>query len=211
MEDIDLDQLPVPDWGLNCPKCRYPLRGLPGHTCPECGRAFKPEELVHSWTRLRDPRLSGGELPLPDFGVVCAACGMALAGAKARCCPVCGAAFEPLSWRPAGVWFVIDGALAGGLPMPLVEMLLSTEAIPYLVYDGRTVVDIYTGGSALGSKLLAASEFWYDFREAVTRTRREMTIDRQRQGASAWRCGGCGETVPAHFEICWNCERGRSA
>lgn len=20
-----------------------------------------------------------------------------------------------------------------------------------------------------------------------------------------WRCGQCGETVPGHFEVCWNC------
>ncbi|MEM8739005.1 MAG: hypothetical protein AAGG38_11095 [Planctomycetota bacterium] len=43
---FDLDQLPVPDLGLSCPACAYPLAGLPQHVCPECGRAFTLEEFV---------------------------------------------------------------------------------------------------------------------------------------------------------------------
>ncbi len=24
-----------------------------------------------------------------------------------------------------------------------------------------------------------------------------------------WQCGGCGESVPGNFELCWQCERAR--
>ena len=67
--DIDLNTLPIPDWGLICPKCRYPLVGLPAHRCPECGTEFDMADVVQTWHRLRDPRFTGHELPLPDFGL----------------------------------------------------------------------------------------------------------------------------------------------
>jgi hypothetical protein len=38
--------LPIPDLGMLCRKCRYPLGGLPEHRCPECGRAFDIDEHI---------------------------------------------------------------------------------------------------------------------------------------------------------------------
>ena len=43
---FDPDTLPVPDLGLSCPGCGYPLAGLTEHRCPECGRGFEMEEFV---------------------------------------------------------------------------------------------------------------------------------------------------------------------
>jgi rubrerythrin len=39
-------ELPIPDMGWHCPKCDYPLRGLPRHLCPECGTPFDPTALL---------------------------------------------------------------------------------------------------------------------------------------------------------------------
>jgi hypothetical protein len=36
--------MPLPD-DATCAGCGYPLRGLPAHRCPECGRAFHPNDL----------------------------------------------------------------------------------------------------------------------------------------------------------------------
>ena len=41
-------ELPIPNMGWHCAKCRYPLRGLPRHICPECGTAFDPGALLGS-------------------------------------------------------------------------------------------------------------------------------------------------------------------
>ncbi|MEX0654069.1 MAG: hypothetical protein WD534_12055 [Phycisphaeraceae bacterium] len=43
---FDPDALPVPDLGLRCIDCGYPLAGLRRHQCPECGRAFTLHEYV---------------------------------------------------------------------------------------------------------------------------------------------------------------------
>jgi hypothetical protein len=40
--------LPVPDVGLLCMNCGYPLGGLPDHRCPECGRRFDIDEHIPS-------------------------------------------------------------------------------------------------------------------------------------------------------------------
>ncbi|RMF77629.1 MAG: hypothetical protein D6744_11140, partial [Planctomycetota bacterium] len=66
--ELDVWQLPIPDWGLTCPRCRYPLRGLPSHRCPECGTDLDMEKLVEPWSRIREPRFDGTQLPIPNFG-----------------------------------------------------------------------------------------------------------------------------------------------
>lgn len=37
---------PVPHLGLECDGCGYPLRGLPGDQCPECGREFSLTDYI---------------------------------------------------------------------------------------------------------------------------------------------------------------------
>lgn len=46
MSPFDPDALPVPDLGLSCPRCGYPLAGLTEHRCPECGRPFTLSEFI---------------------------------------------------------------------------------------------------------------------------------------------------------------------
>lgn len=43
---FDPNQLPMPDLGLTCRECGYPLAYLPGHRCPECGWSFTLDDLV---------------------------------------------------------------------------------------------------------------------------------------------------------------------
>ncbi|MEO1236923.1 MAG: hypothetical protein AAFX76_09070 [Planctomycetota bacterium] len=56
---FDPDQLPVPDLGLGCSHCGYPLAGLPKRVCPECGRAFVLSEMVPKGDM--PPLVAGGE------------------------------------------------------------------------------------------------------------------------------------------------------
>ena len=206
-EPVDLDQLPIPDWGLHCPQCGYPLRGLPEHRCPECGTRFRMADLVRTWTRLREPRRTGRESPLPDYGLSCEACGAKLAGAREQRCPGCGRPFDLLRLRPRPAWFVIDEALAEPLPLATVEVLLAGDQIPFVRLDERRAVELYLGSRAIGARLRVPSEFFFDVLELLTRTRAEM--QQARRAAPPWRCPSCGEEVPGHFEQCWNCEQPR--
>jgi hypothetical protein len=208
--EIDLAQLPIPDWGLTCPRCHYPLRGLPTHRCPECGRRLVIKELVGPWTRLRDPRFTGHELPFPDFGLRCRACGQPLAGAAALACPSCGAAFDPERWRPPRTWFILDAALCGRLPVPGVQALLASEGVPHFPMFEMTIGEVYGGRSIMVDRLRVASEFYFEVRWLLEDARREMEAVRAAGDRGAWRCAACGEENPVHFEICWNCEAPRT-
>lgn len=56
---FDPNTLPVPDFGLACKACGYPLAGLSQHRCAECGQPFTLEEYLPKgdWP----PLIAGGE------------------------------------------------------------------------------------------------------------------------------------------------------
>ena len=207
--DVDLAQLPIPDWGLTCPGCGYLLRGLPVHRCPECGEPIAIEALIRSWTRLRDPRFTGRESPLPDFGLRCPQCDHPLVGAVGSACGHCGAAFDPAVWRPHGAWFVLDAELCGALPIAGVQALLAAEGVPYFPVMEMTISEIYGGQSIMVNRLRVPSEFYFEVRWLLQSERREVEAVRAAGEQTQWRCSHCGEDNPGHFEVCWSCERAR--
>ncbi len=205
---VDIYQLPIPDWGLHCPNCRYPLVGLPSHRCPECGMELNMEALVKPWHRTRPPRFSGNELPWPDFGLDCTACGMALAGAGQHGCPRCGKPFDLEDWLPAGESFVVDQVFLGEVPVLPFEAMLRDEGVPYRYVAGKTVGDIYGLTSGTAVRLEVPTDFYLEVCYLRQQARREMEAGRRQMGQT-WRCPRCGEDVPGHFELCWNCQTPR--
>ncbi len=205
---IDIDQLPIPDWGLVCPRCSYPLRGLPEHRCPECGLAFHMENVVKPWHRLRPPRFTGDELPLPDFDLRCRDCDRPLAGARTRTCPHCGGAFSPDDFRPRREWFVVDQAFAHDLALAGVETLLANERVPFTRATGKALADIYGTAPIVGSPLLVSTEFYFEVRWLLQRARDHVEHLRDDPPAD-WACPHCGEPVPGHFDVCWKCQTPR--
>jgi hypothetical protein len=208
--DIDLNTLPIPDWGIECPHCRYPLVGLPSHRCPECGTRFDMAEIVQPWHRLREPRFTGHELPLPDFGLLCHACRHPLAGARQRACPACSAAFDPEAIRPRRKWFIVDQAMCGYVSLVGLEPLLAAERLPHMRAHGKLLAEIYGVAKIIGSRLLVPNEFFFELLWLIQKTSKEMQQVREQPG-SPWTCPRCGEEVPDHFNVCWNCEHPRQA
>ena len=208
--EIDLNILPSPDWGLECPQCRYPLVGLPGHSCPECGTAFDMAGVVKSWHRLREPRFSGHELPLPDFGLLCHACRHPLAGARRRACPDCGAPFDPESIRPRRNWFIVDQGMCGDVSLAGLEPLLAAERVPHMRAHGKLLAEIYGVAKIVGSRLLVPAEFYFELLWLIRDAAKEIEQIR-REPVTPWTCPNCGEEVPGHFKVCWSCEQPRKA
>jgi rubrerythrin len=207
--EVDLNQLPIPAWGLNCPKCRYLLDGLPAHRCPECGTAFNVADLTGTWTHLRPPRFSGAELPIPDFGFTCRGCQQPVAGWTSRTCPTCSAVFDPAAERPDGAWFHADEEFCAPLLPPLVEMLAAANQIPYVLSEERSVAALYMG--RLGPpRLMISTAFFFELLHLI----REESL-RMAAGATVapqeWTCPGCGESVPGNFDVCWSCQAARPA
>jgi hypothetical protein len=159
--------------------------------------------IVPSWTRLRDPRYTGAELPFPDFGMACDACDAALAGASERACPVCGSAFDAEAARPSKTWFVVEPLLHEPLPIALVESILATEDVPHIVREGL---------SAFGTSyrnLLVPSEFYFECLWLIQDARLRIEAEHQKPSSDAWLCRGCGEENPAGFARCWHCSAER--
>ena len=206
--EIDLWQLPIPDWGLECPKCRYLLRGLPSHRCPECGTKFEMAEVVRPWHRLRDPRFSGHELPLPDFGLRCRVCQEPLAGAPTHRCPSCTAGFDPESIRPQRKWFIVDQEMCGDVTLAGLETLLAVEHVPYTRAHRKALAEIYGVTEIIGSRLLVPREFFFEVLWLIRRATQDIQRVREQPEAD-WTCPHCGEVVPGHFDVCWNCETSR--
>lgn len=203
---IDIHQIPIPDWSLVCPRCAYPLRGLPSHRCPECGATLDMSKLVKPWTRLRSPDFTGQELPIPDFGLDCPVCGTALAGAAAHRCVQCGVEVRMEAFRPRSRWFEADTWTGGEPATGQIEMLLQSRHIPHVRSPSRSTTDVFLARGTAGGVLYVLSEFFFDFMDVL---RQERHARRSAAFAAAWNCRSCGELVPGHFEICWNCESNR--
>ncbi len=202
--EIDPAQLPVPDWGLRCPACDYELRGLPSHRCPECGETFDVAALLKSWTRVRPPRFSGRERPIPDWGFQCSGCRRELRGWPTARCPQCGVENDPLERLPAAAFFMLHEQSCPGLNGPTVELLMQREQIPYIFQLQRTFGDMILGRGDFPWRLFIPREFFFDSCAALAAERRRLAQART-LGAIEWHCARCGENNPGTFSICWNC------
>lgn len=205
--DIDVNQLPIPDFGLTCPQCEYPLRGLPAHRCPECGAALDIPSLIRPWTRLRPPHYTGADRPLPDFGLLCDTCETPLAGALDDACGACGRSFDLDALAPPRQWFILDAALAGPLPIPGVQALLAEENVPHVPVTEKSVAEIYGGHGVLSDRLRVPSEFFFEVLWLLAQAKRDAQAARDRAGQDDWTCTNCGEENPGNFDVCWNCEQ----
>ena len=197
--DIDLDQLPIPDWGLTCPRCGYALLGLPSHRCPECGLKFDMRDLVRSWTRLREPRFNGSELPLPDFGFTCPDCEYPLSGAPDCHCPRCGTRFDLQEHRPIRPWFNVATTLEEQVPMQVIEGLLLEEYVPHVLVEGQDPFGLSNRG------LMISSDFYFDFLWLMRQHGRRPAAVREARQEQSWICGQCNSENPTNFDVCWSC------
>ena len=203
--EIDLYQLPIPNWGLRCPTCRYRLRGLAHHVCPECGTELDMGEIVQSWHRVREPWYTGDEFPVLDFGLTCSQCAGSLTGAAQHVCPTCGLDFDPLLLAPPWKWFQIDHHNSAGLPQHIVVDLLTDAHVPYVLSHERGIADVLGGMAA--QRLRAASEFYFDFLFLITQEAKRLAQRRSAAQSHTWKCTHCGEENPGSFDVCWNCQK----
>lgn len=200
MPKVDIRQLPIPDWKLECPQCDAPLAGATAHKCPACNVAFDIADVIQPWHQLRTPTFRGDESPLPDFGWQCRSCEKPLAGAAGEQCPHCAEAFARESFVPQGAWVTLQETHTHGLATEHVARLLGREFIPYQRESDLRAIDIYMGGSR--TKILVPREFFFDATHALAAEAKRVAALGE---APKWNCAACGDANPATFEICWKC------
>lgn len=199
---VDIDQLPIPDWGLHCPECNYALVGLPSHRCPECGIEFRMQDIVQPWDRLREPWFTGHELPLPDWGLYCPECDSNLYGIEAYECSACRSALAPpIDLLPERDWFRLTKDLRGSLSNSFCETLLQAHDIPHR----RDRPPVYIHRTEVESELLATREFYFDVRYVLTNELKLMAEGRQLAAGPPLICPTCNAESPGNFTLCWKC------
>ena len=157
-------------------------------------------QIVQPWTRLRDPRFSGDELPFPDFGLTCQACGRSLVGAVRLVCPHCAQSFDPQALRPPKKWFSVDPETHEPLPVPTIELILRAEQVPCVVHETHTALGI------AGWRLLVPSEFYFEVLWLSQQARQQLGSGAHVEADDDWQCRHCQEQNPAGFDVCWNCQ-----
>ena len=207
---VDIQQLPIPDWDLHCPQCRYPLVGLPTHRCPECGLVLEMDQIVGPLVKLREPRFTGSERPLPDFGLVCGRCARALAGATGDACGHCGQLFACVPPEDRDGWVRVGSEWSAPLSVMHLQSILAEEQVPHVPYQLRPEQQSAIPSIVAPRTILVRREFWFEMRWLITRARSEMR-DRVRKSGEEWTCPACGESVPYTFDICWQCQTAREA
>lgn len=202
--EIDIHQTPIPDWGLECPRCRYALVGLPEHRCPECGLELVMSELVQPWTRLRPPRVTSADSPLPDVMLNCPRCSQSLTGAVHGKCPSCLAVVDVASMIPRQAWVAIQSDDLAPLTASHAEHVFAEAYIPFVPQQSAIgqLGSLLTGGPR--AVLWVPREFWLEARSVIRAALLSVHEVRQ-SGAADQACAACGESAPAHFELCWNC------
>ena len=209
---------PIPDIGLTCEQCDYLLTGLPGSRCPKCGTLFSVREMLEEqspsgavyltqaadppdhYIKKREPKFTGNERPLPDFGLSCAECEHMLAGASGDTCPACGLGFDLLALLARRDWVNINRFV----PPPLTAIaktVLYDAQIPYMI-DNAKLRELYGGNIPfLSGRLRVPRSFFFDALFAFAAAAEPATVGFDRE----WDCPACNEQVPAGFELCWNC------
>ncbi len=200
MEHEDYRSLPIPQWlDLSCPRCEYPLRGLPEHRCPECGAEFRIDDLVTPTTPLRPPRITPETRPVPAIGLHCGHCDTLLDDCVGDRCPACGYPFDVAEAIPQDPWVDISAGL-DVTEARLIFARLRDDGIPCFHQRISRGLEPVTG------------EIPSDARGVILRVRRDYYLDAlhvistlRAPDAPAWQCPQCGEEVPGNFEICWKC------
>jgi len=204
---MDLDayrSLPIPQWlDLNCPKCAYPLRGLPEHRCPECGQAFDIDDLVTPSTPLRPPEITSRTRPVPDLGLACGQCDYPLRGLPGDRCPECGEPFDLEDAIPPEPWVEVTGGASSTETM-LVFSHLRSLGIPCMLDDvagslGAKGADVILGDTR--KRLRVRRDYYLDALAAIT--------DATKEPGLPWTCPNCSAEVPGNFEVCWKCQHSK--
>ncbi|HRR84538.1 MAG TPA: hypothetical protein P5316_05955 [Phycisphaerae bacterium] len=196
--------LPIPQWlDVNCPKCAYPLRGLPEHRCPECGAEFNIDELVTDTTPLRPPEITARTRPVPQLGLECNGCGYPLRGLPGDQCPECGREFSLTDYIPPEPWGEVAVGASATETM-LIFSHLRSLGIPCMITEARGTLgargtDVFLGG--VSKQLRVRRDYYLDALAAIA----EATEKTGRP----WTCPNCSEEVPGNFELCWKCQHGR--
>jgi len=181
---------------------------------PEAGATAEERALVAPPGR---PFFTGRELPIPDFGWHCTDCGYELRALSRHLCPECGTPFDPealLGNEPS----VSLCPVSSEVERAVVKSVLDARRIPHRFEATDTLGDTLKMRLPSETKLglvKVPREFYFDavfwLRRATEAEPSAATCagcassESDEEEGPDWTCPNCEESVPAGFDMCWNC------
>jgi hypothetical protein len=204
MDVPEYKQLPIPNWlELECPRCSYPLQGLPRHRCAECGFDFNIDLLMNDDVPRRPPELTPETRPVPELGLSCGTCGESLTGAMGHTCPACQAPFDLNDAIDRAKWSVLL-VRPSQQEASALSLVLRNEGIPFRYGQQPLATIMGMNSIGRGGHLKVRRDYFLDALHLLA-----THLGNNSQNDAEWICPRCEEHVPAHFDICWNCNSTR--
>jgi predicted amidophosphoribosyltransferase len=162
------------------------------------------------------PFFSGFELPVPDFGLVCAGCKYPLQGLSRHVCPECGREFNPekvLGEEPTLQVCLIHSEVEHAAAVSVLEL----RGIPNMLESPDPIAQTFSmslGRKRQVGRLMVPREFYFDAIFWLRNSANSACDERdgcekdslsEAEETEDWHCSQCDESVPAEFTMCWNC------
>lgn len=152
----------------------------------------------------RPPRTLGADFAFPEADLRCRRCRAPLAGATRPHCPRCGEPIDPAELLPREtlVAVTLEARQRQPLAILLARTALETEGIPNAAAAGNLALQTI-GGVSLATLSVPRSYFLDAL--AFLEAHRPASDELVDASEDDWTCPACKESVPATFDVCWNC------
>lgn len=152
----------------------------------------------------RPPRTLGIDFEFPDTDLRCRDCRATLLGVRDGRCPRCHQPLDAPALLPRDTLVAVTREFRQRQPLAilLARTTLENDGVPNTSAAGDGTLRTIAGVSA--ATLFVPRSYYFDA-VALLSERRAAPDDSGDLPRGDWSCPTCGESVPATFDLCWNC------
>jgi predicted amidophosphoribosyltransferase len=156
----------------------------------------------------RPPRTLGADFTFPDTDLRCRRCRAPLIDVRDLRCPRCSVVLDPAALLPRDTLVAVTREFRQRQPLAilLARTTLENDGVPNASSAGDGTLRTIAGISA--ATLSVPRSYYFD--AVALLIERRAAAESSETPGDDWPCPACGESVPATFDLCWNCGRPRA-